>query len=89
MPRYQWLFENDIDVSLTEAKIKAMQTLGVPYEKGYEKMANDDLKKQANAIVADLRKENIKAMPEKEIIALIAYLQRLGTDISGEAKTNQ
>ena len=89
MPRYPWLFENDIDVSLTEAKIKAMQTLGVPYEKGYEKMANDDLKKQANAIVADLRKENIKAMPEKEIIALIAYLQRLGTDISGEAKTNQ
>ena len=89
MPRYPWLFENDIDVSLTEAKIKAMQTLGVPYEKGYEKMANDDLKKQANAIVADLRKENIKAMPEKEIIALIAYLQRLGTDISGETKTNQ
>jgi cytochrome c oxidase cbb3-type subunit I/II len=89
MPRYPWLFENDIDVSLTEAKIKAMQTLGVPYEKGYEKMANDDLKKQANAIVADLRKENIKAMPEKEIIALIAYIQRLGTDISGETKTNQ
>jgi cytochrome c oxidase cbb3-type subunit I/II len=89
MPRYPWLFENDIDVSLTEAKIKAMQTLGVPYEKGYEKMANDDLKKQANSIVADLRKENIKAMPEKEIIALIAYLQRLGTDISGETKTNQ
>jgi len=89
MPRYPWLFENDIDVSLTEAKIKAMQTLGVPYEKGYEKMANDDLKKQANAIVADLRQENIKAMPEKEIIALIAYLQRLGTDISGETNTNQ
>jgi cytochrome c oxidase cbb3-type subunit I/II len=89
MPRYPWLFENDIDVSLTEAKIKAMQTLGVPYEQGYEKMANDDLKKQANEIVADLQKENIKAMPEKEIIALIAYLQRLGTDISGEAKTNK
>ena len=87
MPRYPWLFENDIDISLTEAKIKAMQTLGVPYEQGYEKMANDDLKKQANEIVADLKKENIKAMPEKEIIALIAYLQRLGTDISGENKS--
>lgn len=84
MPSYPWLFENDIDMDITEAKIKAMQTLGVPYEKGYEKMANDDLMKQANDIVADLSKDNIKAMPQKEIIALIAYLQRLGTDISAE-----
>jgi cytochrome c oxidase cbb3-type subunit I/II len=84
MPRYTWLFENDIDMDITEAKIKAMQTLGVPYEQGYEKEANKDLMKQANEIVADLQKENIKAMPQKEIIALIAYLQRLGTDISAE-----
>ena len=89
MPRYTWLFENDIDMDITEAKIKAMQTLGVPYEQGYEKVANDDLLKQANEIVADLQKENIKAMPQKEIIALIAYLQRLGTDISAEPTNTQ
>ncbi|HEY1045021.1 MAG TPA: cytochrome-c oxidase, cbb3-type subunit I [Bacteroidia bacterium] len=88
MPSYPWLFENDIDMDITEAKIKAMQTLGVPYEKGYEKMANDDLMKQANEIVADLSKDNIKAMPQKEIIALIAYLQRLGTDISAEPQNS-
>jgi cytochrome c oxidase cbb3-type subunit I/II len=88
MPRYPWLFENDLDIDITEAKIKAMQTLGVPYEKGYEKIANQDLMAQANLIVEDLKKENIKAMPQKEIIALIAYLQRLGTDISGEPETN-
>jgi cytochrome c oxidase cbb3-type subunit I/II len=86
MPKYPWLFENDIDMDITEAKIKAMQTLGVPYEAGYEKVANDDLMKQANEIVADLKKDNIKAMPQKEVIALIAYLQRLGTDISAEKK---
>ena len=89
MPRYSWLFENDIDMDITEAKIKAMQTLGVPYEQGYEKEANKDLMKQANEIVADLQKENIKAMPQKEIIALIAYLQRLGTDISAEPTNTQ
>jgi cytochrome c oxidase cbb3-type subunit I/II len=42
--------------------------------------------KQANEIVEDLKKDNIKAMPQKEVIALIAYLQRLGTDISAEKK---
>jgi cytochrome c oxidase cbb3-type subunit I/II len=89
MPRYQWLFENDIDMDITEAKIKAMQTLGVPYEKGYEKMANEDLMKQAQTIVADLEKDKIKAMPNKEIIAVIAYLQRLGKDISAEPQANQ
>jgi len=89
MPRYPWLFENDIDIDITEAKIKAMQTLGVPYEQGYEKIANQDLMKQAEEIVADLKKENIKAMPQKEIIALIAYLQRLGTDISAEPSNAQ
>lgn len=89
MPRYPWLFENDLDIDITEAKIKAMQTLGVPYEQGYEKIANQDLMKQAEEIVADLKKENIKAMPQKEIIALIAYLQRLGTDISAEPSTTQ
>lgn len=87
MPRYPWLFENDIDMDITEAKIKAMQTLGVPYEAGYEKIANDDLMIQARGIVADLQKEKINALPQKEIIALIAYLQRLGTDISAEIQT--
>lgn len=89
MPRYQWLFENDIDMDITEAKIKAMQTLGVPYEKGYEKMANEDLMKQANEIVADLKNDKINALPQKEIIAVIAYLQRLGKDISAEQPVSQ
>lgn len=89
MPRYPWLFENDIDMDITEAKIKAMQTLGVPYEQGYEKIANQDLMAQANEIVEDLKKEKIKAMPQKEIIALIAYLQRLGKDISAESNLTE
>jgi cytochrome c oxidase cbb3-type subunit I/II len=62
-------------------KINAMRSLGVPYPEGYENQATDDLMKQAEAIALDLQKNGAPAEPDKEIIALIAYLQRLGTDI--------
>jgi cytochrome c oxidase cbb3-type subunit I/II len=81
MPPFPWLLTNDLDVSTTEAKIAAMQTLGVPYAPGYEKRASEDLRAQAEAIALDLQKAGAPAEPQKEIIALIAYLQRLGTDI--------
>lgn len=87
MPAYPWLFENDIDTAITPAKIKAMQTLGVPYEEGYAGNANVDLMKQAEQIRGNLAKDNIQAKSNKEIIALIAYLQRVGTDIKLEQKT--
>ncbi len=48
---------------------------------GYENIANSDLEKQAEEITKDLRKSGVPAEKNKEIIALIAYLQRLGTDI--------
>ncbi len=81
MPPYPWLIEDDLNTSTTEAKISAMQTLGVPYPKGYEKVAIMDLTAQAEDIAADLQKMGAPAEPQKEIIALIAYLQRLGIDI--------
>jgi cytochrome c oxidase cbb3-type subunit I/II len=81
MPTYSWLLDNDLDVSTLKAKIKAMQTLGVPYETGYENKAEADLDKQAEAITANLKKDGIETSHKKEIVALIAYLQRLGKDI--------
>jgi cytochrome c oxidase cbb3-type subunit I/II len=81
MPAYPWLIENDLDISTTAAKIKAMQTLGVPYEQGFAEKANDDLMIQADEIATELKMNKIKASSKKEIIALIAYLQRLGTDL--------
>ena len=84
MPGYPHMLDRDLDVSTTEAKIRAMQTLGVPYPAGYDKIANADLEKQAKAIQVNLAKEGIKTSEKKEIIAMIAYLQRLGTDIKGE-----
>ena len=85
MPPYPWLIENTLDVSLTPNKINVMRSLGVPYPEGYENQATDDLMKQAEAIALDLQKNGVPAEPDKEIIALIAYLQRLGTDIKAKS----
>jgi cytochrome c oxidase cbb3-type subunit I/II len=87
MPNYPWLFTDNIDTNITAAKIRAMITLGVPYEAGYDKVANADMMKQAEGIVANLAKDKITIKNNKEIIALIAYLQRVGTDIKLEKKT--
>lgn len=89
MPAYPWLADDDLDRSQTEKKISVMRNLGVPYEEGYESEALRDLEAQANEIAAriirDISEEgstiNQEELAQKEIIALIAYLQRLGTDI--------
>jgi cytochrome c oxidase cbb3-type subunit I/II len=82
MPSYSFLIDDNLDTASTPLKINAMRTLGVPYEANYANKANADLMLQAKMISDDLQKEGIKVAPNKEIIALIAYLQRLGTDIS-------
>jgi len=87
MPVYKWLAVTEIDTSTTQAKINAMRTLGVPYEEGYEKIANQDVVSQQAQIVKSLAGDNIEAEPNTELVALIAYLQRLGTDIKLEDQT--
>ncbi len=82
MPPYPWLFEQDWDKETLPAKISAMQTLGVPYEDGYENDALGDAESQAMKIASELKSQDITVSSDKEIVALIAYLQRMGTDIS-------
>jgi cytochrome c oxidase cbb3-type subunit I/II len=84
MPKYTWLFYDDLDEASTISKIHAMRKLGVPYEEGYEAKANADLRKQAEEITAKLKTDKISISSKKEIIAMIAYLQRMGMDIKGE-----
>ncbi|MDH5608766.1 MAG: cytochrome-c oxidase, cbb3-type subunit I [Cyclobacteriaceae bacterium] len=83
MPAYPWLFLNDLNTSLTVAKISAMKKLGVPYGDGYEDQAMDDLVKQQETIARSLQTDGIEISKDREIIALISYLQRLGRDIEG------
>jgi cytochrome c oxidase cbb3-type subunit I/II len=81
MPAYQFLLDDNLDTSSTAPKIRAMITLGVPYPQGYDKIANKVLMAQADSITAGLKKDGIETTSDKEIIAVIAYLQRLGKDI--------
>jgi cytochrome c oxidase cbb3-type subunit I/II len=82
MPSYSFMLDRELDTATTAAKIRAMQSLGVPYPKGYDAEANRDLDAQAKEITANLAKDGIKTSSNKEVIAVIAYMQRLGKDIS-------
>ena len=81
MPSYPFLFDKDIDKASTNSKIHAMRKMGVPYPNGYESIAVADLEKQAKQIATGLKENKIEISEDKEIVALIAYLQRLGKDI--------
>ena len=88
MPNYPWLIEDELNIASTPAKIRAMQTLGVPYPEGFDKIAIANLNEQAKKIAANLRKDGIEVKSDREIIAMIAYLQRMGTDIKGKSATS-
>ncbi len=81
MPSYPWLLKDDLDTRYTVAKIKTLRSLGTPYPADYN--AIEVLQVQAQKIAKSLKKDGIEQekLEQKEIVALIAYLQRLGTDI--------
>lgn len=81
MPRYPWLLTQKLETNSLPARIRALRRVGVPYEPGKEKTAMQELEVQAAKIVQDLKAGGVETAPDREIIALIAYLQRLGTDI--------
>ena len=83
MPPYPWLYTQRLDTNSLPARIAALRRVGVPYEPGFENGdAQKDLAAQAARIVVSLRVGSITNAPaDAEIIGMIAYLQRLGTDI--------
>jgi cytochrome c oxidase cbb3-type subunit I/II len=101
MPAYTWLYDNSpMNYSMTEKKMKAMQTLGVPYTDADIANAQKSIQEQAAGIEKNLtndpdfvksyeaskqkaaaKGEKFVPMKDREIVAMIAYLQRLGTDI--------
>jgi cytochrome c oxidase cbb3-type subunit I/II len=89
MPKYQWLSEQDLDMSTTIKKLKAMKTLGVPYTQYEIDNGNNNLMAQSKIIADNLKKEGIAIDSHKEMIAIIAYLQRMGTDIKKNKTANK
>jgi cytochrome c oxidase cbb3-type subunit I/II len=82
MPGYGWLYDAPLDTSHIEGKIITLRRLGVPYPEGYEHQAETELRAQAARLAEAMAKGGLPATADREIIALIAYLQRLGTDIN-------
>src|SRR5262249_52967396 len=81
MPRYPGVLTQKLHATSRPARLGAPRGWGAPSPSGAEPTPLADLKAQAKRITASLESGMIKADPDSEIIALIAYLQRLGTDI--------
>jgi cytochrome c oxidase cbb3-type subunit I/II len=98
MPAYPWLIDDNLDLTLIEDKIAAMKKMGVPYPDASKNEIMANINKQAKNIAENILKDlkgvnqydesEIKRYQEKEIIALIAYLQRLGSDINVKKSNN-
>jgi len=90
MPAYTWLLTQDMNLETIPNRINALRTVGVPYADRYEDIAIKDAEYQAEMIMEGLREngfstvDGIEVTSDKKIIALIAYLQRLGVDIKAE-----
>ena len=82
MPVYSHIMKNTLDTSLIGAKMRALRIVGVPYTDGEIETAVASIDAQAKSIAAEVEsQQGPKGLADKEITALTAYLQRLGTDI--------
>jgi cytochrome c oxidase cbb3-type subunit I/II len=81
MPPYPWMLEDDIDFASIQSRIDAMLMLGVPYG-DLVQGAEADARRQAQSIAAEIVEQGgVDGLETKKIVALTAYLQRLGTDL--------
>jgi cytochrome c oxidase cbb3-type subunit I/II len=79
MPPFAVLAENKVDLARTESKMRALRWVGVPYDAEQLAGARTDAEAQGAAIAQSLRRDGAADVdPGSEIVALIAYLQRLG-----------
>ncbi len=78
MPPYPWLLDDKITAADVAATVGAHATLGVPYDDTSVEAVSRSLEEQGGGIVTRLAEARIDAEPDDEIVALIAYLQKLG-----------
>lgn len=81
MPNYPWLVKNKVKFDRLKNKVKVLAALGAPYSDDEIENAGNMARVQAEEIMRELQADGVPAtMADKEIVALIAYLQRLGMD---------
>ena len=78
MPSYAFLASGKVDFARTPDKLHAMKSIGVPYTDQDVKLSPIDAKKQGEDIASDLKGQGAEVAADSELVALIAYLQRLG-----------
>ncbi|MBA2664733.1 MAG: cytochrome-c oxidase, cbb3-type subunit I [Bradymonadaceae bacterium] len=85
MPSYPWLLTKSLDLGSTQKKLEVMMMLGVPYTIDQADQAIDLAQAQALEIAREIAEQGgPEGLEDKEIVALIAYMQRLGIDIKRE-----
>lgn len=80
MPAYPWLLTNEVAVADATASVQALARLGTPYEDTTESWVQASLSAQSAPIVERIAAAKLQTQPNTEIVAMIAYLQRLGTN---------
>ena len=80
MPTYPWLYTAKVDPLEVAATVRTLRKVGVPYDDQTIADIPQQLQAEGTAIVASLKTGGFTAAPDDEIVALIAYLQRLGKD---------
>lgn len=80
MPAYGWLVEDRIDPEDVRKSVLALRRVGTPYTDADVAEVPAQLERQGTQIVENLRQAKITATWDAEIVAMIAYLQRLGKD---------
>jgi cytochrome c oxidase cbb3-type subunit I/II len=92
MPAYHWLLEEELNVDHVQSALQAMAALGVPYETARDDPA-EAARRQARELARRLAGEDATyegaGLEDRKIIALVAYLLRLGTDIGRSAPDDE
>jgi len=78
MPPYAHLGQEKVDLTRTNEKMSALKSIGVPYKEAEIAAAERDAREQGAAIAKDLAGEGVQVEPDTQMVAVIAYLQRLG-----------
>ncbi len=82
MPPYDWLLRRPMDIDNLPARLRALRRVGVPYTDAEIEQAVELAREQAAIIALEVEAQGGPAhLADKEITALVAFLQRLGTDL--------
>jgi cytochrome c oxidase cbb3-type subunit I/II len=80
MPSFSWLATQKINAPQAVDKLALMRKLGVPYTQAQIDGAEASQQAQGTVIATDLAAQGVTVTWDTEVVALIAYLQRLGRD---------